>query len=43
MTQPTDKPASEPGGKRLHAGRLMQGLLIVAIIVLIAVALVSFR
>jgi hypothetical protein len=43
MTQPSDHPTNEPGGERPLTGRLLQGLLIVAIIVLIGVALVSFR
>jgi hypothetical protein len=43
MTQPSEGPLSEPSGERPRTGRLMQGLLIVAIMVLIAVALVMFN
>ena len=38
----TDNPSTEPGGERPRTGRLLQGLLIVAILVLIAIAVVSF-
>ena len=38
MTQQSDKPSNEP-----RAGRLLQGLLIVAIVVLIAIAVVTFH
>ena len=43
MTQNSDHPLHEPGSAPPRAGRLLQGLLIVAIVVLIGVALVSFR
>ena len=36
-------PAGEPGNERPRAGRVLQGLLIVAIMVLIAIAVVTFR
>ena len=43
MTQNPDNPLHEPGSAPPRTGRLLQGMLIVAIVVLIGVALVSFR
>ena len=44
MMQHSDIPSPEPGGdQRPRAGRLLQGLLIAAIVLLIAIAVVSFR
>ncbi|HEY0223944.1 MAG TPA: hypothetical protein VGC38_05470 [Pseudolabrys sp.] len=37
------KPLAAAGGERPFSGRLMQGMLITAIVVLIAIAVVSFR
>jgi hypothetical protein len=42
MTQQSG-PAGEPNSDRPRAGRVMQGLLIVAIMVLIAIAVVNFH
>ena len=42
MTQQSE-PMGEPGGERPRAGRVLQGLLIVAIMVLIGVAVVNFH
>jgi hypothetical protein len=41
--QSSDKPPGNAGGERPVAGRLMQGMLITAIVVLIAIAVVSFH
>ena len=43
MTQPSNERPNEPGGDRPRAGRLAQGLLIAAIVLLIAIALVTFN
>jgi hypothetical protein len=43
MPQNPDNPLNGPNSAPPRAGRLLQGLLIVAIVVLIGVALVSFR
>jgi hypothetical protein len=43
MTHPSDGPAAGPGGEKPLTGRLLQGLLIVAIMALIAIAVVSFH
>ncbi len=43
MPQDSNKKPGEPGGERPRGGRLAQGLLIAAIVVLIAIALVSFH
>jgi hypothetical protein len=43
MTPPSDGPAAGPGGEKPLTGRLLQGLLIVAIMALIAIAVVSFH
>jgi hypothetical protein len=43
MAQRSNERPNEPGADRPRAGRLLQGLLIVAIMVLIAIALFSFH
>jgi len=43
MKQDSDRPSTEPGAERPRATRLLQSLLIVAIMALIVIALVSFR
>jgi hypothetical protein len=43
MTQPYDKSSHQQGPERPFAGRLLQGMLITAIVVLIAIAVVSFN
>jgi hypothetical protein len=43
MSQDSNERPDEPGTGKQSSGRLAQGLLIVAIMVLIAIALVSFH
>jgi hypothetical protein len=43
MTQDPDNSLHEPNSAPPRAGRVLQSLLIIAIVVLIGVALVSFR
>jgi hypothetical protein len=43
MAQRLNEPPADPGGDRPRAARLAQGLLIVAIMVLIVIAVISFN
>lgn len=43
MPEPTKDVSTDPGGERPRASGLLSGLLIGAIVLLIAIAVVSFR